>query len=96
MKSINEYFAEIQAKEAEEKYGPAPDIAICSDCGGRFKTGEYDLEWESEGWEHPEYQVPYCRKCKDGGCIDDWDFSPEQKARFNKWEVLNEKENPNK
>jgi len=52
-----------------------PDIAICSECNGRFPVDKCDSEMVSEGWENPEYLVHYCPNCEDGGCIDDYDWS---------------------
>ena len=86
MGEMQDMLRNLQAIENESKHGPSPDIAICSECGGRFKSGEYDLELESDGWEYQSYQVAVCRHCKDGGCIDDWNFSPEQWKKYEEWE----------
>ena len=82
---MKDFLSKLKDIAVEDKHGPPPDIAICSECGGRFKAGEYDLEWESDGWENPKYQVFICRVCKDGGCIDDWDYSPEQMKKYREW-----------
>lgn len=54
---------------------PKPDIAICSNCGGRFPVGDCPTRMESEGWEYPEYEVDDCPVCEDGGLIEDYDWS---------------------
>jgi hypothetical protein len=85
-KKLNQFLEDIRAEEQYKTFGPSPDIAICSKCGGRFGPGEYTLEWESDGWENPEYQVACCPNCEDGGDIVDWDFSPEQWKLHEEWE----------
>lgn len=85
MAKIDKLFQTLRIEMEEQKFGPSPDIGICSNCGGRFGPDEYELEWESEGWEYPSYQVAVCPVCEDGGCIDDWDFSPEQQKKYKEW-----------
>lgn len=87
---MNKFFEEIELIEEDEM--PSPDIAICSNCGGKFKDGEYDLEWDQDGWENPPYQQAICRVCEDGGCIDDWEYSEEQLKKLEIWKK-NKKEN---
>ena len=61
------------------------DIAICSECRGRFHVDDCETEMESDGWEYPEYLVFYCPDCEDGGCVDDWDLSHPVKKWFQSW-----------
>ena len=89
MKSIK--FFELLEEDKDEM--PSPDIAICSSCGGKFKPGEYDLEWEQDGWENPLYQQVVCRICDDGGCIDDWEFSKNQFKKYEEWEKRQKEKN---
>lgn len=86
-KNLSDFVRELKAEESENIHGPSPDIAICTDCGGRFGLDEFKLEWEFDGWEYPEYQVAVCPVCEDGGCLDTWDFSPEQLEKYKKWEA---------
>ena len=76
--------APVLAQEREESTEPKPDIACCSSCGWRGPTAT--CQTESEGsWETGYYQVHVCPVCEDGGCVDDYDMSPEQLAKWNAW-----------
>lgn len=84
------FFKDIKEKQKYEKFGPAPDIAVCSNCDGRFHYTECYKELESESWEMPEeYWVYYCPVCEDGGMIDDWFYSNEQQKKYDEWEKEN-------
>jgi hypothetical protein len=61
---------------------PKADMCKCSICNWKGKTSDCETEWESEGWEYPEYQIHICPKCKDGGCIDNYWFSTKSKRRI--------------
>lgn len=63
---------------------PKPDIGVCSICEGRFMV--HELKTEKEGdWETGYYDIHVCPKCPGGGCIDDYDMSPEVAEAWNKW-----------
>jgi hypothetical protein len=36
-------------------------------------------------WESGYYEVHECPVCMDGGCIDDYDYSPEQAKKLDAW-----------
>jgi len=55
-----------------------PDMCKCSNCGWQGDRMDCESEWESEGWEYPDYQVDLCPVCPDGGCIDDYWMSSSQ------------------
>ncbi len=58
---------------------PGPDMGECSECG--WKGPLKDCPMEDDGdYESGYYQVPVCPKCDDGGCLDRYDYSPEQEA----------------
>ena len=64
---------------------PQCDIAICSECGWRGLVS--DCEMEEEGsYEEGYFEAPVCPKCEDGGCLDNYDYSPEQFKLFKEWE----------
>lgn len=71
---------EIHSAHAE----PKPDIACCSECGWQgdvsaCKTGR-------EGDRESGYiDVHLCPKCPDGGCIDDYDMSPQRAITWAAW-----------
>ena len=71
--------------DAKADTEPKFDIAKCSKCGWKGKVSDCDTEWESEGWEYPKYQIHLCPKCEDGGCIDDYDYSPKMLIEYKKW-----------
>jgi len=64
-----------------------PDLAHCSDCGWRGPATECQKGTEGD-WESGYYAVDYCPVCEDGGCIDDYDFSPEQLEKLEAHEIL--------
>jgi len=53
------------------------DMCRCGNCGWVGKCSDCETEWESDGWEMPEYQIHLCPNCEDGGCIDDYWYSDE-------------------
>jgi len=55
-----------------------PDMCGCSNCGWKGKCSDCKTDWESEGWEYPEYQIHLCPVCDDGGCIDDYWYSEDE------------------
>lgn len=71
---------------------PEPDIAICSECNWRGPC--VDCPTEEEGtWETGYFDAHVCPKCPDGGCVDDYDYSPEQLKKLEAWEKDNEVQN---
>jgi len=84
-------FRYIREEQSYKNFGPPPDIAICSQCGGHFHHTQCYKELESESWEMPEeYWVYYCPVCEDGGMIDDWDYSDEQAKKYDEWSKKND------
>lgn len=77
-------FGTIRQSLAKDKpTEPLPDIAICSECG--WQGPESDCITDQEGdWESGYYSIHLCPKCKDGGCIDDYDMS---ETRLKEWEL---------
>ena len=70
---------------------PKCDIGICSDCGWRGLLTDCHSYKEQESWEMPDwYWIFECPKCKDGGCIDDYDYSPERQKEWEEWKEKNE------
>ena len=49
---------------------PLPDDWSVScpndDCNWEGVLSDCGTEWESEGWEYPEYQIATCPKCGEG------------------------------
>lgn len=72
------------AKYIEKKHAPLPDIAICSECGWRGPVDECPKE-EDGDWEYGYYTIDVCPKCEDGGCIDDYDMTPERLKEWEEW-----------
>lgn len=74
------------AERLEVNPEPRPDIAICSECGWR---GPAEGCWQDEegDWETGYYTIDMCPKCEDGGCVDDYDMSPERVNEWWKWET---------
>ena len=70
--------------EKVEDKPPGPDIAICSECHWRGPADECEQD-EDGDWETGYYTIDMCPKCEDGGCIDDYDFSPEQLTKYEEW-----------
>jgi len=71
-------------KTFDKNAEPLPDIAICSQCGWRGPVGECEKGEEGD-WENGYYQIDLCPKCEDGGCIDDYDMTPERAQEWEKW-----------
>ena len=67
---------------------PLPDIAICSECEWRGPVSECDLEQDGD-WETGFFDVHVCPNCDSGGCIDDYDMSPEQSKKWIAWDKRN-------
>ena len=63
---------------------PKPDIAICSDCGWRGPVEEC-LKGQDGDWESGYFEIDECPKCDNGGCIEDYDMTPERLEEYNKW-----------
>ena len=74
---------EIGATELETN-APKPDIAICSSCGWSGGIEECDQDEEGD-WENGYYTVDLCPNCDDGGCIDNYDMSPERDEEWKHW-----------
>jgi len=53
------------------------DMCKCGNCGWEGKCSDCETDWESDGWEMPQYQIHLCPNCEDGGCIDDYWYSEE-------------------
>ena len=71
-------------KMTDEHGEPAPDIAICSECGWRGPVSE--CETGSDGdWETGYYTIDLCPRCEDGGCVDDYDMTPERGKEWEEW-----------
>ena len=76
---------ELSAKLSEKTKEPPADIAVCSKCSWRGPVSECDTEQDGD-WETGYYTQPLCPKCPDGGCIDDYDYSPEQMELHKKYQ----------
>ena len=63
---------------------PIPDIAICSECGWRGPVSKC-LKDQDGDWESGYYIIDLCPICADGGCIDDYDMTPERLKEWNEW-----------
>lgn len=48
-------------------FEPCP--VLCPECGWHGHWGDCETEWESDGWETPEYKVAVCPIC---GCTVDY------------------------
>ena len=71
---------------------PTFDVAKCSNCGWNGPVG--DCETDTEGdWESGYYEIHLCPKCEDGGCVDDYDFTESQHAKWEEWCKRNKKYN---
>lgn len=71
-------------EELIEDAQPRPDIAICSQCGWRGSVSEC-LVGEEGDWESGYYPIDFCPICEDGGCVDDYDMTPERAQEWEKW-----------
>jgi hypothetical protein len=63
---------------------PNPDIAKCSYCGWKGNVNEC-IKGEEGDWETGYYKIDECPKCEDGGCIDDYDMTPERAKEWEEW-----------
>ena len=63
---------------------PKADIAICSKCGWRGPVSECNVAQQGD-WEYGYYEVHECPVCEDGGCIDNYSYSPELVKKYNDW-----------
>jgi len=79
-KRLFTHMCEVKCKDMT----PSPDIAICSECGWRGPVSECGTDYDGD-WESGYYPVDLCPKCEDGGCIDDYDMSPERLAEYEAW-----------
>lgn len=58
--------------------GDIPDMCRCSECGKTFKIADCEKDYgHHDGWEMAPYTEILCPECEDGGCIDDFFYSPE-------------------
>lgn len=85
MSKIDELLNTLRVADSEQKHGPSPDLVKCSDCGKTFKASECSTEVDGD-WETGYYDVIVCPECEDGGCMDDWDYSPEQWKKYEEWQ----------
>ena len=75
----------LKLKESLDKNKmPKPDLAKCTQCGFKGKFEEFDLATDGD-WESGYYEILECPKCEDGGCVDDYDMSPERAEEWEKW-----------
>lgn len=62
---------------APVKVDDSPDLCRCGDCYTEFKVEDCDSDHgHHDGWEMPAYTEILCSVCDDGGCIDDFYYSP--------------------
>ena len=76
------------AELIKNKPEPESDIAICSECGWEGPVSECQTDQEGD-WESGYYTIHLCPKCEDGGCIDDYDMTPECLKEWEKWNAEN-------
>jgi len=84
----NSFFEELANSIRPANEEPSPDLVTCSDCQQQFKISECPTEIDGD-WETGYYDVPMCPNCEDGGCLDSYDYSPEQLEEYEKWERKN-------
>lgn len=65
---------------------PPMDVGHCASCGWKGPISECRVKQDGD-WESGYYDAHLCPKCEDGGCIDDYDYSPEQFQRVREWQV---------
>ena len=74
--------------KAQTDLEPKPDIAICSECNWSGPISECVKDEEGD-WETGYYPIDLCPVCleekENGGCIDDYDYSPEQLKLLNEY-----------
>lgn len=68
----------------DDNHEPRPDIAICSECGWKGSTLEC-IKGEDGDWETGYYPIDLCPVCEDGGCIDDYDMTPDREKEWDEW-----------
>ena len=84
MSNTNNLLKDLQALENYKKHGPSPDLGTCCECGKTYNLSE--LETEPEGdWETGYYDVVLCPICPNGGYIDYYDYSDEQRKLYEEW-----------
>lgn len=71
---------------AELEKEPESDIAICSQCGWRGPVSECKKGKDGD-WESGYYDIDLCPKCEDGGCIDDYDMTPQRGKEWKAWYI---------
>lgn len=75
-----------KAEDDEDKLPPF-DLCSCSECGWEGSPSDCERVEESEGWEYPSYWIEICPVCKDGGCIEDYGYTPAKLIEANNyWE----------
>lgn len=86
--SLNEDSLRFVNKDALSKVDldaePKVDIAICSECGWRGSVNDC-IKGQDGDWESGYYEVDFCPKCAEGGCVDDYDMTPERAKEWEKW-----------
>lgn len=75
------FFSLIRETEKE----PSPDLVKCSDCGKTFKACDCPTSTEGD-CETGYYDLPFCPECKDGGCLDTWEYSKIQMKKLMEWQ----------
>lgn len=82
----NERLNEVLRKHIENVNNaePPPDLASCSTCGWKGKVEECGNDTEGD-FESGYYGIHLCTKCNDGGCVDDYNMSPEQMQKWTEW-----------
>jgi len=74
-------------KEPDSSGEPKPDLAVCSECKGKFLVE--GLETETDGsYEDGYYIVHLCPTCPDGGMIEDYTMSEDRAREWNEWNAV--------
>ena len=73
---------------AEENTQPQCDMGSCGNCGWKGPLSVCEIGKEGD-YESGYYDIPLCPICPDGGCIDDYFYSSEQRLELEKWEEAN-------
>jgi hypothetical protein len=63
---------------------PEHDLAKCSQCGWKGAVAECGIRSEGD-WESGYYEIHTCPKCKDGGCVDEYEMTPNQADKWQAW-----------
>ena len=79
---MNKFFDLLTENKVDPE--PKPNIAICSECGWQGPTSECIKDQEGD-WESGYYLIDLCPVCEDGGCIDDYDMTPERTKEWGEW-----------